>query len=90
MTGPALPARRFAALVTVAALVLQYVLLVRSTLESIGPLPATVRFFSYFTILGNLLVRNIGGVVVAFVLAGSLLVLADRLLARRRPGTAAA
>ena len=38
------------------ALVLQYVLLVRMTLDSIGPLLATVRFFSYFTILSNLLV----------------------------------
>jgi hypothetical protein len=38
------------------ALVLQYVLLVRMTLDSIGPLLATVRFFSYFTILSNVLV----------------------------------
>jgi hypothetical protein len=38
------------------ALVLQYVLLVRVTLDTVGPLFATVRFFSYFTILSNLLV----------------------------------
>ena len=37
------------------ALVLQYVLLVNAAI-AIGPLLATVRFFSYFTILGNLLV----------------------------------
>lgn len=38
------------------ALVLQYVLLVRGTLDTIGPVLATVRFFTYFTILSNLLV----------------------------------
>ena len=51
--------RPFALLVAVvaaAALVLQYVLLVRLTLDTVGPLLATVRFFSYFTILSNLLV----------------------------------
>ncbi|GAB3389142.1 Pr6Pr family membrane protein [Lysobacter fragariae] len=35
------------------ALVLQYVLLVRSTLQTIGPLLATVRYLSYFTIVCN-------------------------------------
>lgn len=38
------------------ALVLQYVLLIRPTLDTIGPFLATVQFFSYFTILSNLLV----------------------------------
>jgi len=52
-------ARSSAALVAAVAafaLVLQYVLLVGLTLETIGPLFATVRFFTYFTILSNLLV----------------------------------
>jgi hypothetical protein len=52
-------ARSSAALVAAVAafaLVLQYVLLVGATLDTIGPLLATVRFFTYFTILGNLLV----------------------------------
>ena len=52
-------ARVLAALVAAVAtfaLVLQYVLLIRLTLDTIGPLLATVRFFSYFTILSNLLV----------------------------------
>jgi hypothetical protein len=44
------------ALVALAALVLQYVLLVRQTMETVGPLSATIRYFSYFTILSNLLV----------------------------------
>ncbi|QNP40009.1 Pr6Pr family membrane protein [Lysobacter solisilvae (ex Woo and Kim 2020)] len=51
--------RRFALLiaaVAAAALVLQYVLLIQLTRDSIGPVLATVRFFSYFTILSNLLV----------------------------------
>lgn len=39
-----------------AALVLQYVLLIRGTLDTIGPALATLRFFSFFTILSNLLV----------------------------------
>jgi hypothetical protein len=52
-------ARFLAALVAAVAafaLVLQYVLLVGATLGTIGPLLATVRFFTYFTILSNLLV----------------------------------
>ncbi|KQY51763.1 Pr6Pr family membrane protein [Lysobacter sp. Root494] len=52
-------ARTSAALVAAVAafaLVLQYVLLVGATLGTIGPVLATVRFFSYFTILSNLLV----------------------------------
>lgn len=59
MSLPYRSARTSAALVAAVAtfaLVLQYVLLVRMTLGSIGPLLATVRFFSYFTILSNLLV----------------------------------
>jgi hypothetical protein len=52
-------ARYFAALVAAVAafaLVLQYVLLIRATLDTVGPVFATVRFFTYFTILSNLLV----------------------------------
>jgi hypothetical protein len=58
MSLPYRSARTFAALVAAVAtfaLVLQYVLLVRVTLVTIGPFLATVRFFSYFTILSNLL-----------------------------------
>jgi hypothetical protein len=59
MSLPYRSARTFAALVAAVAtfaLVLQYVLMVRVTLGTIGPFLATVRFFSYFTILSNLLV----------------------------------
>lgn len=42
------------ALVAWGALVLQYVLLIDSTLHDIGPLLATLRYFSFFTILSNL------------------------------------
>jgi hypothetical protein len=38
------------------ALILQYVLLIRLTQGDIGPLLGTLRFFSFFTILSNLLV----------------------------------
>lgn len=51
--------RRFAMLVATvsfSALVLQYILLIRLTLDTIGPAFATVRFLSYFTILSNILV----------------------------------
>lgn len=44
------------AAVAMFALVLQYVLLVGATRDTIGPVLATMRFFSYFTILSNLLV----------------------------------
>lgn len=47
------------ATVSFAALALQYVLLVRLTLDTVGPLHATVKFFSYFTILSNLLVTAV-------------------------------
>lgn len=51
---------RFSALlvcaVSLASFVLQYVLLVRLTLDTVGPAFATVRFLSYFTILSNLAV----------------------------------
>lgn len=47
------------ALVSAASLVLQYVILVRATADTIGPTLATVRFFSYFTILSNLLVTAV-------------------------------
>lgn len=50
--------RRFAALVALvsaSSLLLQYVLLVQSTLDTVGPILASVRYFSYFTILANLL-----------------------------------
>jgi len=57
MTSYAPHARYFAAMVAAVAtfaLVLQYVLLIRATLDTVGPAFATVRFFSYFTILSNL------------------------------------
>jgi len=57
MTSHAPHARYFAAVVAAVAafaLVLQYVLLIRATLDTVGPVFATVRFFSYFTILSNL------------------------------------
>ena len=59
MSLPHRSARSSAALVAAGAtfaLALQYVLLLRLTLGTIGPLLATVRFFTYFTILSNLLV----------------------------------
>jgi hypothetical protein len=59
MSLPYRSARTSAALVAAVAmfaLVLQYVLLVGATRGTIGPFLATVRFFSYFTILSNLLV----------------------------------
>ncbi|TKR33858.1 hypothetical protein FCE95_06195 [Luteimonas gilva] len=42
--------------VAAGALVLQYVILMRGASPAIGPALATLRFFSYFTILSNLLV----------------------------------
>jgi len=51
--------RGFAALTAVVAasvLMLQYVVLIRLTLDTIGPAFATVRYLSYFTVLSNLLV----------------------------------
>jgi len=51
--------RRWAAFIAAfawAALVLQYVLLIGSTLDTIGPALASLQFFSFFTILSNLLV----------------------------------
>jgi hypothetical protein len=59
MWNPTPHARYFAAMaaaVAAFALALQYVLLIRATLDTVGPFFATVRFFSYFTILSNLLV----------------------------------
>src|SRR5678815_4265522 len=59
MTVQAPYVRHFAAIIAataMCALVLQYVLLVRVTQETVGPFFATLRFFSYFTILSNLLV----------------------------------
>jgi hypothetical protein len=44
-----------------ASLLLQYALLVHATLDTIGPLAATVRFLSYFTILANLQVVLVTG-----------------------------
>ncbi|MCI4569346.1 Pr6Pr family membrane protein [Lysobacter sp. CFH 32150] len=55
---------RFAMLVAAvsfSALVLQYILLIGLTLDTIGPAFATVRFFSYFTILSNILVTCVAG-----------------------------
>lgn len=51
--------RRFAALIaatSAAALLLQYVLLLQLTRDTVGPWLGTLRFFSYFTILSNLAV----------------------------------
>lgn len=44
------------ALIAWAALALQYALLIAMTSADIGPLLATLRFFSFFTVLSNLLV----------------------------------
>jgi hypothetical protein len=44
------------ALIAWCALILQYVLLIGATSGGIGPLLGTLRFFSFFTILSNLLV----------------------------------
>jgi len=41
-------------LVSLGALVLQYVLILQNTRDTIGPVLGTVRFISYFTILSNL------------------------------------
>lgn len=52
-------ARLFAAVVAfaaISALVLQYALLLRVAANAVGPWFATLRFFSYFTILSNLAV----------------------------------
>ena len=58
--APLSPVGRLVALavcaVSLASFVLQYVLLVRLTLDTVGPGFATVRFLSYFTILSNLAV----------------------------------
>lgn len=57
---PLSPVGRLAALVvcavSLASFVLQYVLLIRTTLDTVGPGFATVRFLSYFTILSNIAV----------------------------------
>lgn len=47
--------------VATASLVLQYAILLRSTLDTIGPAFATLRFISYFTVLSNLLVAFAAG-----------------------------
>lgn len=59
-----LPGRAGALLVVavaIAALALQYLLLIRATLDTVGPGYATVRYFSYFTVLSNLLVVAVAG-----------------------------
>jgi len=43
------------------ALLLQYVLLIRSTLDTIGPWLATLQYVSFFTILSNQLVASTTG-----------------------------
>ena len=51
--------RAFAAAIAAiawSALILQYVLLLDATRVDLGPLQATLRFFSFFTVLSNLLV----------------------------------
>ena len=55
----AVPSRVCAALVgllSLAALVLQYVLILQLTRDNVGVVLGTVRFFSYFTILSNIAV----------------------------------
>ncbi|UOV06174.1 Pr6Pr family membrane protein [Pseudoxanthomonas sp. F37] len=55
----AVPSRVCAALVgllSLAALVLQYVLILQLTRDNVGMMLGTVRFFSYFTILSNIAV----------------------------------
>lgn len=42
--------------VSTSSMVLQYAILIRTTLDTIGPAFATLRFVSYFTILSNFLV----------------------------------
>ena len=57
--SPSSPGRSFAALIALvawSALALQYVLLIELTRQGIGPLLATLRYFSFFSILSNLLV----------------------------------
>lgn len=74
--------RRFAAvvaLVSATSLLLQYVLLVRGTLDTVGPVFATVRYFSYFTILANLLVTAVATIAMSGI-AGTV----GRFLARPR------
>ena len=53
------PLAAVVALLAWSALVLQYVLLIRLTLHDIGPWLGTLRYFSFFTILSNLLVALI-------------------------------
>lgn len=58
--GPA--GRAFAALVAlvaIASLLLQYVLILESTREDPGPALGTLRYFSYFTILSNIAVASV-------------------------------
>lgn len=74
--------RRFAAVVALvsgSSLLLQYVLLVQSTFDTVGPVFATLRYFSYFTILANLLVTA-----VAVVAMSGNVGAAGRFLARPR------
>lgn len=52
-------------IVSLASLLLQYVILIRGTLDTVGPAFATVRFFSYFTILSNVLVVLVTSTAVA-------------------------
>ncbi|WAC64691.1 Pr6Pr family membrane protein [Pseudoxanthomonas sp. SL93] len=58
--SPLSPATRWSAAlvcaVSLASLVLQYVLILQATRSNIGPLLGSVRFFSYFTILSNIAV----------------------------------
>lgn len=67
-----MPASRFdrpfataVALLAWAALILQYVLLIDATLGDIGPWYGTLRFFSFFTILSNLLVALVASAALA-------------------------
>jgi hypothetical protein len=49
------------ALLALGSLLLQYVLILRVTADTIGPAWATLRFFSYFTILSNIGVALVTG-----------------------------
>lgn len=80
--------RRFAALVAVVAwfaLLLQYGLLIEMTWGDVGPLFGTLRYFSFFTILANLLVA----LVATFAVMPARSVAADFFTTARVRGAAA-
>lgn len=80
--------RGFAALIAAiawSALVLQYALLLGMTPEGIGPLRATLRFLSFFTVLSNLLVA----LTASFAVAGTPSAIRDFFVSARVRGAAA-